>query len=139
MKKTLISLAIVFSIFACKEETKKETVVKDNPTTEVVETKTGVKQLKGEFIYYSDAAVLQTTNEVYGVVIDSMMHVLQNRVGQYKKEETDMVPVAIRGEVVAKQEGEEGWPYNVKVLEVLKVYEPQAENNNVIKIEKQTN
>lgn len=138
MKKTLLSLAIVFSIFACKEESKKETVVEDI-TSNSVDEKLGIKQLKGEFIYYADAAVLQTPSEVYGVVIDSMMHVLQNQVGEYKKEATDMVPVAIRGEVIARPEGEEGWPYNVKVLEVLKVYQPQAENNNVIKIEKPTN
>ena len=136
MKKTLLSLAIVFSIFACKNESKKEVVVEETMDTVVVNA--GIKQLKGEFIYYADAAVLQTQTEVYGVVIDSMMHVLQDQVKEYKKESTDMVPVAIRGEVTAKPEGEEGWPFNVKILEVLKVYQPQAENNNVIKIEKQT-
>jgi hypothetical protein len=136
MKKTVLLLMLAVSIFACKEESKKETVVED-VSTDIKETTTGIKQIKGEFIYYADAAVLQTSSEVYGVVIDSMMHVLQDQVKAYKKETTDMVPVAIRGEVSAKPEGEEGWPYNVKVLEVLKVYKPQAENNNVIKIEKQ--
>jgi len=106
MKKALLSLAIVFSIFACKEESKKETV-KDDVSNET-DAKLGLKQLKGEFIYYADAAVLQTSSEVYGVVIDSMMHVLENQAKEFKKESTDMVPVAIRGE------------------------------NNVIKIEKQT-
>jgi len=111
--------------------------VVDEPL-DITEENNGIKQLKGEFIYYEDAAVLQTTTEVYGIVIDSMMHVLQNEVKAYKKEATDMVPVAIRGKITAKPTGEEGWPYRVKILEVLKVYQPQAENNNVIKIDKQT-
>jgi len=138
MKKTLVSLAIVFSIFACKKESKKEVVVEDIPTEDLIEDNIGIKQLKGEFIYYADAAVLQTPTEVYGVVIDSMMHVLESQVKEFKKETTDMVPVTVKGKISAKPEGEEGWPYRVEILEVLRIYPPKADNNNVIKIEKQT-
>jgi hypothetical protein len=138
MNKTLLSLAIVFSIFACKKDSKKEVGAEELPQTVINKDNLGVKQLKGEFIYYADAAVLQTPTEVYGVVIDSMMHVLESQVKEFKKETTDMVPVAVKGKVSAKPEGEEGWPYRVEILEVLDVYEPKVEDNNVIKIEKQT-
>jgi len=135
MKKTLLLAVMVFSILACKKEAKNETEAEE---ASAIVTKTGVQTLKGEFIYYSDAAVLQTPSEVYGVTIDSMMHVLDNQVKTYKSEDTDMVPVAIKGEVSKKDPNEEGWPYRIKVLEVIEVFEPNPENNNVIKIEKQT-
>ena len=42
----------------------------------------GLTLLKGEFIYFADAAVLQTHREVYGVVIDEKMHELDKQVQQ---------------------------------------------------------
>ncbi|MBT8304719.1 MAG: hypothetical protein KJP09_09645 [Bacteroidia bacterium] len=138
MKKTLLLAVMVISILACKKEAKKESVANEASKSVPLETKTGVQSLKGEFIYYSDAAVLQTPSEVYGVIIDSMMHVLNDKVKAYKNEDTDMVPVSVKGEVSEKDPTEEGWPYRLKVLEVIQVFEPNPENNDVIKIEKQS-
>ena len=138
MNKTLLSIAIVFSIFARKKDSKKEVGVEETLQEDITKDNIGIKQLRGEFIYFADAAVLQTPTEVYGVVIDSMMHVLESQVKEFKKEATDMVPVTVKGKVSAKPEGEEGWPYRVEILEVLKIDEPKADDNNVIKIEKQT-
>lgn len=137
MKKTVLSLAILFSIIACKNDPKKDVVEESMPQASDIEAKTGIKQLKGEFIYFADAAVLQTSNEVYGVVIDSMMHVLDGQVREFKKEATDMVPVMVKANITVKPKNEEGWPYRVEILEVLNVYQPNTDDNNVIKIEKQ--
>lgn len=136
MKKLIAITLILTALVACKDETKKEVVVEE--ASEVNDDKIGAKQLQGEFIYYGDAAVLQTRNEVYGVVIDSMMHVLQEQVKSYKKEVTDMVPVVIKAHVFAKEEDQEGWPYKVEVLEVVKVFPPKPDNNNVIKLQNET-
>ena len=138
MKKTLLLAVMVISILACKKEAKNQSEAVEVSESATLGTKTGVQTLKGEFIYYSDAAVLQTPSEVYGVVIDSMMHVLQDQVKTYKNEDTDMVPVAIKGAVSEKDPKEEGWPYRIKVLEVIQVFEPNPENNDVIKIQKQS-
>lgn len=136
MRNLVFILTILLSISGCKQDVKKEEASKDT-TSETTGSKLGVKQLKGEFIYYADAAVLQTSSEVYGVEIDSMMHVLQDQAKLYKKEVTDMVPVSVKAEITAKPKGEEGWPYRLRIMEVLEVYQPNPENNNVIKIEKQ--
>jgi hypothetical protein len=45
---------------------------------------TGYITMKGEFVYYADAAVLQTKNDIYGVVIDKNMHALADQVKPFQ-------------------------------------------------------
>ncbi len=40
--------------------------------------------------------MLQTPNEIYGVVIDENMQILEEQVKAFKTEATDMVPVTVR-------------------------------------------
>jgi hypothetical protein len=47
-----------------------------------------------------------------------------------------MVPVEIKGEVIAKDEGEEGWPFKVKIVEILNVIKPLPENKDIITLGK---
>lgn len=88
--------------------------------------------LKGDFIYYADAAVLQTSAEVYGVVIDKNMHELDKQVQPYKKQATDMVPVEIKGKIISKPEHEEGWPFRVEIKEIIHISNPNLEDNNKV-------
>ena len=148
MKKIFLFLSIMLVLIACKNEAKTDSDtdsisvkdgnfdIKNNANVSI--TVNGVTELKGEFIFFDDAAVLQTSTEVYGVVIDSMMHALQDQVKVYKKEVTDMVPVAIKGKITPRAENKDGWPFNIEILEIIEVYEPQPENNTVIKLEKQS-
>ncbi|HZW62734.1 MAG TPA: hypothetical protein VFF15_03720 [Flavobacteriaceae bacterium] len=115
MKKVLLFFTLSLALIACKEEPKGEV-------------------LKGEFVYLADAAVLQTETEIYAVVIDEKMHELDNKVKPFKSEDTDMIPVEIRGIISPKPEGEEGWDYRVKITEILNVSKPNPEENSVIKI-----
>ena len=95
----------------------------------------GLVLLKGEFVYYADAAVLQTnSSSIYGVVINEKMHELDKLAQQYKKEPTDYLSVEIRGEIIPKHENEEGWPYRINIKEILNVSKSQIDNE-VIKLE----
>ena len=122
---------------ACKNDKKSETT---QDQAEVQEGKTakqsdGLVLLKGEFVYYADAAVLQTnSSSIYGVVINEKMHELDKLAQQYKKEPTDYVSVEIRGEIIPKPENEEGWPYRINIKEILNVSKSQVDNE-VIKLE----
>jgi hypothetical protein len=87
-------------------------------------------------VYYADAAVLQTSNEIYGVVIDENMHMLDKQVQAFKTESTDMVPVTLRVRKFKKPENEEGWPYRVEIKEILKVETPNPNKEDVIKLSK---
>ncbi|WP_347923634.1 hypothetical protein [Pontimicrobium sp. SW4] len=138
MKKILLLLAIIVFV-SCKNEPKSDenTTLEKPDTTEKTEKQSdGLTLLKGEFIYYADAAVLQTHNEMYGVVIDEKMHELNEQVIKYKTADTDMVPVEIRGKITLKPENEEGWNYRVEIKEILKVSKPNPEGSEIITIGK---
>ena len=137
MKKLIILLLITTVFTSCKNDAKTEpktdTINSDNPD-KTIKQSDGLTLLKGDFIYYSDAAVLQTHKEVYGVIIDDKMHELETQAKQHKNEPTDMVKVTVRGLITPKPQGEEGWPYRVAIKEILKVEKINPEKNDVIKL-----
>ncbi len=140
MKKVLFIVLIAIAITSCKNDPKKDVeneVISADGVERTAKQSDGLTLLKGEFIYYADAAVLQTHREVYGVVIDEKMHELNKQVEPYKNEATDMVPVEIRGKIFPKPENEEGWPFRLEIKEIINVSKPNPENNEVIKIGKE--
>ena len=134
MKKVFILLLSLSIFTACKKETKTKEITADSQE-KTTKQSDGLTLLKGEFIYYADAAVLQTHKDVYGVIIDDKMHELDALAKKYKVEVTDMVPVEIRGKIIPKPEGEEGWPFRVEIKEILNVTKPNEKSNDVIKLQ----
>ncbi|MCO4821752.1 MAG: hypothetical protein KC469_06775 [Flavobacteriaceae bacterium] len=136
MKKVIFLLLIAVTGLSCKKEVKPEaaedTIVVEDGKTE--KQRDGLTLLKGEFVYYADAAVLQTHREMYGVVIDQKMHELDEMAKSYQKEATDFVQIEIRGKVIPKPEGEEGWPYRVEIKEILNVSAANPEGSKTIKL-----
>ena len=136
MKKLVFLLVLAVAFTSCKNEAKKENAeesieLKDGRTAKQSD---GLTLLKGEFVYYADAAVLQTSSDVYGVIIDEKMHELDNQAKAYKVDHTDMVPVEIKGKLIPKAEGEEGWPFKVEIIEIIKVSKPDPNKNDVVKL-----
>lgn len=112
MKKSIIVLLLSVTFFGCEQG-------------EVFE---------GNFIYYSNAAVLQTKTEIYGVIVNKKMLELNDQIQNLKKEETDMVPVLVRAKLSNKKDNTE-WEKKIEILEVIKVSEPKSEDNQVIKLQ----
>ena len=139
MLRNLFVFLLCISLFvSCKNDSKteKESVAtEEGAALKSYSQNDGLITMRGDFIFYEDASVLQTPNEIYGVVIDDNMHKLNTRVQQYKKEATDMVPVTVRVKKFAKPEGEEGWPFRVEIKEILKVEAPDPNKEDVIKLE----
>lgn len=125
----------MFSIFTnCKNDAKTETPIDD--TNKTVEQNDGLTTLNGEFSYYEDAAVLQVGNSaIYGVVLNEKMHELHKMGKPFRTEDTDGVLVQVRGKIIPKPEGEEGWPYSIDIKEIISVKEPSVKKE-VIKIGK---
>jgi len=125
------------AFISCKNESKSDNKTDDieNQEEKTAKQNDGLVLLKGEFVYYADAAVIQTnSSSIYGVVINEKMHELDKLAQQYKKEPTDYVSVEIRGEIIPKPENEEGWPYRIDIKEIIKVSKSQNEDE-VIKLE----
>lgn len=133
MKKINLIIILALVVFACKNETKQAVDLEENRAKSYNQND-GFITVKGDFVYYADAAVLQTPNEIYGVVIDDNMHILAEQVQKYQSDATDMVPVTVRVRKFEKPKDEEGWPYRVEIKEILKVEAPNPEAKDVIKL-----
>lgn len=137
MKQALILLMSFVLFVNCKNKNEDTKAIQNQSSSEnTVKKDDGLTLLKGEFIYYADAAVLETPTEIYGVVIDENMHKLDEQVQPYKKLPTDMVPVEIKGKIIPKPDNEEGWPLRIEIKEIIKVSKPNLEDNNVVTLGK---
>ncbi|MUU79832.1 hypothetical protein [Winogradskyella endarachnes] len=136
MKKISLILCITLALFSCKNENNNTSVDLEENRAKSYDQNDGFITVKGLYVYYRDAAVLETKQEIYGVVIDDNLQLLEKEVKPFKKEATDMVPVTVRVRKFKKPEGEEGWPYRVEIKEILKVEAPNPESNDVIKLAK---
>ncbi|WP_452596626.1 hypothetical protein [Pontimicrobium sp. MEBiC01747] len=137
MKKIFILLLGLSVFTSCKNDTNTTEVTTKTPTDLTEKTakqNDGLTLLAGEFIYYADAAVLQSGSSVYGVIIDDKMHELYNMGKAFRKEATDGVAVQVRGKITPIPEGEEGWPYRIEIKEIVSVKALDPKANEVIKI-----
>lgn len=140
MKKVLIVILCLTAFLSCKKDIKnqkkEESIVTEN-SERTAKQSDGLTLLKGEFVYYADAAVLQTHAEIYGVILNEKVDELNDKAKPFKKEPTDFVLVEIRGKITQKPEGEEGWDNQVEIKEILSVKPASNEKNNVVKLGKE--
>lgn len=140
MKKVLIVILCLTAFLSCKKDIKnqkkEESIVTKN-SERTAKQSDGLTLLKGEFVYYADAAVLQTHAEIYGVILNEKVDELNDKAKPFKKEPTDFVLVEIRGKITQKPEGEEGWDNQVEIKEILSVKPASNEKNNVVKLGKE--
>ena len=107
MKKSIFVLILLF-VVSCSQAPKKST---ENP------------QFFGEFLYLSDAAVLNTGTEIYGVVIDEKMQELYDLCTRVKRDDYDMIPVYIKG-IVEDNTAEEGWDKLIRITDIDSLVNP---------------
>ena len=117
MKKIILITFLSIVSFSCKEEIKtskeKESKVALNSAEENL--------YRGDFIFLKDAAVLKGDNFIYGVSIDELSKQLAERVKEVKVSDFDMVPVAVKGKISQKQQGQEGWDEILTITEIVLV------------------
>jgi len=138
MKKVLILLVCVTVLISCKKETKSETeTIPLDSLEKTVKQSDGLTLLKGEFVYYNGAAVLQTHRNIYGVLITDKLEALQKQAEEYKSEPTDMVMVEVRGEITNQKHDKILWENKVEIVEILNVSPISKDKNNVVKLGKE--
>ena len=118
MKKIVFIAFLSIVTFSCKnKEEKTPETVSDGVEINISEDKI----FKGDFIYLADAAVLKGDKFIYGVTLDEMATELSNKVKSVKESDFDMVPVAVKGIVSKKPEGQEGWDEILTITEIVMV------------------
>lgn len=137
MKKTLILMAACLSVFiSCKKDVKSknsEDTIINGVGERTAKQSDKLILLKGEFVYYNGAAVLQTNSEIYGVLLTDKLEELQKQAEKHKSEPTDMVQVEIRGKITNQKDEKILWENKVEVVEILNVQSGSKEENKVIK------
>jgi hypothetical protein len=136
MKNIYMTLILMLSFLACKNESNTNSSNSENEISsekKIANQNDGLTFLKGEFIYYADASVLQTRQQMYGVVIDEKMHELNLMAKNFKNDDTDFVVVEIRGKITPKPKDEEGWNYRVEIKEIVNV-KAASKNSDVVKL-----
>lgn len=137
MKKILILILSLSAFASCKNDVKslnsEDTIVRESEE-KTAKQSDGLTLLKGEFVYYNGAAVLQTNSEIYGVLITNKLEELQKQAEKYKSEPTDMVQVEIRGKITNQKDEKILWENKVEVVEILDVKPGSKEENKVITI-----
>jgi hypothetical protein len=116
MKYNLPLIALLLFVAACTTQPKSE-----------------VENVTGEFLFYDNAAVLNTGSEIYGVVVDDKLHELHAQALTVQKDSFDMVQVYIKG-VISKNPNEDGWPQVVTVKEIDSVAPSAPLTNQMIEI-----
>jgi len=115
MKKIILITLISIVCFSCKKDIatnqKKESKIELDSSEE--------KVYRGDFIFLEDAAVLKGDKFIYGVTIDDLSKQLADKVKVVKSSDFDMVPVAVKGNVSQKLEGQEGWDEILTITEIV--------------------
>ena len=143
MKKVFALFVIFTVLISCKSDKKDDVEATSEDAKEIVseDGKTakqsdGLIAIRGNFLYVKEnnAAVLQTTTQVYGVVIDDKTKDLIKQVEPHKTESYDMVPVTVRGRIIKNQDAQDEWENKIEIKEILKVSKPNPNENEVIKL-----
>ena len=94
MKKYILIFSLLFFVISCDNEQSAQ------PAPEVVATAAdSIKLYKGDFIYVGKSAVLKGDQFVYEVKIDSMSNFLKKSIKDYKLENSNIIPVEVKGKV----------------------------------------
>lgn len=120
MNKTLWILLFVLIITGCNQGQNKDENKSDDLRKKVKKESDNWQRVSGDFITVDTAAVIKSRSQIYGVVLDSMGQVLNKRSKEIQKEEYEMIPVIIKGEII-NNDVENQWEKLIEVKEIIRV------------------
>ena len=133
MKKAILILSIIALSVSCKNKTDQEKTPETELSSQAKEVEAN-KLFKGEFVYYNGAAVLQTTSEIYGVLLSDKLDELQKLAEKHKKAPTDMVLVELKVKVTQQKHETILWDNKLEIEEIIAVMPVTQDENNTIKL-----
>ncbi len=120
--KNLLMFVFVITVLGCKNNSKTTTETTDDTTI-----------IKGNYIYFEDAAVLQNDVEIYGVFLNDLAKELNEKAAPLKTNETDMVNVEVRGIISSKEDPEILWEKKLEIVEIISI-SAAKETENILKL-----
>ena len=114
----IYKILILFLLISFRCDSKQNKVV----SNEVVETKNNdLIILSGDYVFYNNAAVLQTNKNVYGIIINEKVNELNEKLSSIKKDEFDFIPVILKGRLKNKDKNDEGWSVKLEITEIVEI------------------
>ena len=120
--KNLLMFVFVITVLGCKNNSKTTTETTDDTTI-----------IKGNYIYFEDAAVLQNDVEIYGVYLNDLAKELNEKAAPLKTNETDMVNVEVRGIISSKEDPKILWEKKLEIVEIISI-SAAKETENILKL-----
>jgi hypothetical protein len=135
MKKIIFILITIISFSSCKNDAKQNINLEEN-RAKSYDANDGFITMKGDFVYDANknAAVFQTGNDIYGVIVDDNMKALNEKVKPFKEDEYTSVPITVRVKRIKNSNKASLWTYNIEIKEILKVEAPDPNKDDVIKL-----
>jgi hypothetical protein len=135
MKKIVFILITIISFSSCKNDAKQNVNLEEN-RAKSYDANDGFITMKGDFVYDANknAAVFQTGNDIYGVIVDDNMKALNEKVKPFKEDEYTSVPITVRVKRIKNSNKASLWTYNIEIKEILKVEAPDPNKDDVIKL-----
>lgn len=127
MKKTIFIIALLAVIVACENEPEISPEIK----TEITE-KDSIQNYQGNFISVGNDAVLKGENFVYQVKIDSMSNILKESLKEYQLDNTNIVPVEVKGKVTDNKV-KTGYSKVIEIREIVEIFAKKQSENPEIK------
>ena len=120
MKKVIFFLIVFGTLLGCKNETKSNYNEDD------------LVLLKGDFILFDDAAILQTPTEIYGVFMTKKTQELNSKAQEFKTNPEDMVYVEVKGLISTADHDKIKWPKKLQIIEIIAVNKANTTNKSII-------
>ena len=133
MNRTLWILLIAVIFSSCDQGQKKKGNESDNLKDGIKMEPSSLKRVSGDYITVDTAAVIKSRSQIYGVVLDSMGQVLNQRSKELQEEKYDMIPVIIKGKII-NNDVENQWEKLIKVKEILSVSRSKEQKPQKISI-----
>jgi hypothetical protein len=135
MKKIIFILITIISFSSCKNDAKQNVNLEEN-RAKSYDANDGFITMKGDFVYDANknAAVFQTGNDIYGVIVDDNMKALNEKLKPFKEDEYTSVPITVRVKRIKNSNKASLWTYNIEIKEILKVEAPDPNKDDVIKL-----
>jgi hypothetical protein len=120
--KHLLFFVFAILVLGCKNNSKSTTEISDELTT-----------VKGNYIFFEDAAVLQNDVEIYGVFLNALAKKLNEKAAPLKTTDTDMVSVEVKGIISNKKDADILWENKIEIVEIISV-SAAKETENILKL-----